>query len=334
MAAMTSGGASVEIISQLSRLCNEVIRADKGVLAFDDSVQSLSFLFGLVDLPNEEEYRRLYRQIMFSSHDLELYFSSALITEEAFFQSDDEAEGFNELLMSKGLLLCVRADLGPGIGLDGLGDRIESLRERGASMLRWKGVFKVGDDPKRVAGDMARFAAITQAFSLLPVVSVDLLAEGNHSLNRARRHLELVLASVVKSLHDLNVSIEAVILIVPLLHAGCNANIAHNPKHSAAAIVDAMLETLPPVFGGVLFSSSGLSEELATNTLNSIAKLKSRCTPWKMSFAFGRAQQVSFLTINLALISPSLNIYFNSLIIFNFCIKVTMWFFIYFFPIY
>lgn len=60
---------------------------------------------------------------------------------------------------------------------------------------------------------------------------------------------------------------------------------------------------------GIFFSSGGQTEEEATVNLNAI-NLETGQKPWRLTFAFGRALQVSFFSYN----------YFSTLTVFLFAV--------------
>ena len=65
------------------------------------------------------------------------------------------------------------------------------------------------------------------------------------------------------------------------------------PEQIALATVTAFRRTVPAAVPGVTFLSGGQTEIEATKNLNAMNKLPQELRPWKLSFSFGRALQVS-----------------------------------------
>ena len=103
-----------------------------------------------IGLENNEENRRLYRQILFtSSNDVAHYISGVIFFHETFYQSDDNGKAFREILKEKGIVPGIKVDKGlvplagtdgenTTQGLDGLGERCAQYYKDGARFAKWR----------------------------------------------------------------------------------------------------------------------------------------------------------------------------------------------------
>merc|ERR1712137_800076 len=77
-------------------------------------------------------------------------------------------------------------------GLDGLLERCNKYYEQGARFSKWRCVIKI--DPsagcpselgiQRVAHTLARYASISQAGGLVPIVEPEVLMDGSHTIGQ------------------------------------------------------------------------------------------------------------------------------------------------------
>ncbi len=101
-------------------------------------------------LENNEENRRLYRQVLLtSSKDLSNYISGVIFFHETFYQNDDNGKSFRQILKEKGIIPGIKVDKGlvplggtngenTTQGLDGLGDRCTQYYKDGARFAKWR----------------------------------------------------------------------------------------------------------------------------------------------------------------------------------------------------
>ncbi len=101
-------------------------------------------------LENNEENRRLYRQVLFTgSKDLSNYISGVIFFHETFYQNDDNGKSFRQILKEKGIIPGIKVDKGlvplagtngenTTQGLDGLSDRCAQYYKDGARFAKWR----------------------------------------------------------------------------------------------------------------------------------------------------------------------------------------------------
>jgi fructose-bisphosphate aldolase class I len=107
-----------------------------------------------IGLENNEDNRRLYRQMLFTgSNDLSNYISGVIFFHETFYQDDDNGKPFRQILKEKGIVPGIKVDKGlvplagtdgenTTQGLDGLGERCAQYYKDGARFAKWRKNFR------------------------------------------------------------------------------------------------------------------------------------------------------------------------------------------------
>ena len=145
------------------------------------------------------------------------------------------------------------------------------------------------------AHTLARYAAISQANGLVPIVEPEILMDGNHSLQICQYWTEKTLAACYKALSDNEVMLEGTLLKPNMCLPGSEWNAGkRSAKDNALATVTALRRTVPSAVPGIMFLSGGQAEEEATVNLNEINSIDTNL-PWSASFSYGRALQQSCL---------------------------------------
>jgi len=169
---------------ELIATANKIATAGKGILAADESTGTIGKRFDGIQVENNEENRRAYRDLLFNTKGLENYISGVIMYEETLFQNDSNGVPFVELLAKKGIITGIKTDLGvrPIRGTDGetytqgfddLAVRCKKYYDQGARFCKWRAVLKIGDGcPSAIAvkenvNGLARYAAISQVCLVL-----------------------------------------------------------------------------------------------------------------------------------------------------------------------
>lgn len=97
-------------LSTLEQNADFLVQRGKGILAADESPTSIVKRLHSIGLKNTAEQRRIYRQILFTTSNIQQYISGILMHEETFHQSNDSSLPFPAMLSQLGIL--------PGIKLD------------------------------------------------------------------------------------------------------------------------------------------------------------------------------------------------------------------------
>jgi len=283
----------------------------RGILAADESTGTIGQRFAKIDVENTEANRRDYRDLLFTTPDLEKYISGVIFFEETLDQATKDGTNFVKLLESRGIITGIKVDKGlvvlPGTkeensttGLDGLADRVKKYYEKGARFAKWRAVLKIGDGrPTQLsiqenAHTLARYAAICQENGLVPIVEPEILTDGSHTIEECAAASERVFSECMRQLILHNCLLEGLLLKPNMTTPG-----AEGPKKTSQEIAWFTVRTLArsvwPAVPGIMFLSGGQSEEEASLNLNEMNKITAIPRPWTLSFSYGRALQSSTL---------------------------------------
>ena len=292
-----------------------LVADDKGLLAMDESTPTCNKRFARLGIPQTEEARRAYRELIVTTPGLGECISGAILYDETIRQTE---EGWHSRLSksssmresfpaSKSTPVPRTWQVIPGEriteGLDGLRDRLKEYVEMGARFAKWRAVIALGDGiPSRGcieanAQALARYAALCQEAGLVPVVEPEVLMDGEHTLERCCEVTEEVLRAVFNQLYTQRVMLEGMILKPNMVLPGLTCPKQETVDEVADATVRCLLRAVPAAVPGIAFLSGGQSAELASARLNAMnVRFKSRL-PWALAFSFGRAIQQPALEI-------------------------------------
>jgi fructose-bisphosphate aldolase class I len=137
---------------------------------------------------------------------------------------------------------------------------------------------------------LARYAALCQAVSVVPIVEPEVLMDGSHSIERCDEVTTMVLHAVFQALVEQRVALESMLLKPNMVVPGKASPRPASVQEVATATLRCLLRTVPAAVPGIVFLSGGQSDRLATAHLNAINRLPGT-KPWKISFSYGRALQ-------------------------------------------
>jgi fructose-bisphosphate aldolase class I len=298
----------------LTDTASKLVADDKGLLAMDESNPTCNKRFAKLGIPQTEEARRAYRELIVTTPGLGEYISGAILYDETIRQQKKDGTAFVKVLTDAGIIPGIKVDAGakdmashPGEkiteGLDGLRDRLKEYFLMGARFAKWRAVITIADSiPSRGcvganAHALARYAALCQEAGLVPVVEPEVLMDGAHTLERCGEVTEDVLRTVFNQLNSQRVMLEGMILNPNMVLPGLTCPKQESVDEVADATVRCLLRTVPAVVPGIAFLSGGQSAELASARLNAMnVRFKSRL-PWALAFSFARAIQQPALEI-------------------------------------
>merc|ERR1740138_378230 len=271
-----------------------MVKPGKGLLACDESTGTVGTRLEGIGLENNEDNRRTWRNLLFTTKGIGEYISGAILFEETLFQSDPQGKPFVEVLNGNGIIPGIKVDTGlrPLLcggegenwctGLDNLADRCAKYYEQGARFAKWRTALKI-DVPNGcptdlaidvAAQDLARYARICQENGLVPIVEPEILIDGNHDLATTAQVQERVLTTVYAKLQDNGVLLEGSLLKPSMTVPGVECEDKSDPATIAKMTVQTLDRCLPPAMPGVTFLSGGISEEDSSIYLNEINKLQ------------------------------------------------------------
>lgn len=283
----------------------------KGILAADESLGTIARRFAALGIETTEERRRRYRQMLFTTPELEESISGVILFDETLRQRTDDGERLVDLLRRRGMVPGIKVDQGaqslagaPGEriteGLDGLRERLAEYRTLGARFAKWRAVIAIGDGiPSESclatnADALARYAALCQEAGLVPIVEPEVLMDGAHSLERASEVTEATLNVVFTLLRTQRVVLEHMLLKPNMVVPGADAPQQATVEQVAEATVRCLRRAVPAAVPGIVFLSGGQDPQTATAHLNAMNAMPTT-HPWPLSFSFGRALQAPAL---------------------------------------
>src|ERR1700691_4501699 len=286
---------------ELINTASKLVAGDKGLLAMDESIPTCDKRFARLGIPQTEETRRAYRELIVTTPGLGECISGAILYDETIRQQTNDGTPFAKAIASAGIIPGIKVDTGAKDmaghpeekiteGLDGLRERLAEYSRMGARFAKWRAVIALGDGiPSRGcieanALTLARYAALCQEAGLVPVVEPAVLMDGDHTMEQCRQVTEEVLRTVFAQLSAQRVMLEGMILKPNMVLPGLMCPKQEAVDEVADATVQCLLRAVPAAVPGIAFLSGGQSGEFASARLNAMnAGFKSRI-PWALAF--------------------------------------------------
>jgi fructose-bisphosphate aldolase class I len=298
--------------SELRSIAKAMVAPGKGILAADESTSTIKKRFDAIKLESTEENRRAYRELLFTTKGAEKHVSGVILYDETIRQKASDGTPFPKLLASKGVLPGIKVDTGakdlPGFpgekiteGLDGLRERLAEYHGLGARFAKWRAVIDI-DVVKGIPSDyaleanaeaLARYAALCQERTIVPIVEPEVLMDGAHDLATCYAVTCRTLVATFAALRRARIDLEGMILKPNMVIAGKKSAKQATTAEIAAETVRCFRHTVPAAVPGIVFLSGGQSEAEATANLSAMNALGKH--PWELSFSYGRALQQSTL---------------------------------------
>jgi len=298
----------------LMETAKSLVANNKGILAMDESFPTCNKRFAKLGIPQTEEFRRAYRELIVTTHGLGEFISGAILFDETIRQKTKDGTPMIKVITDAGIIPGIKVDTGakemaghPGEkiseGLDGLRDRLMEYHQMGACFAKWRAVIVIGDGIpthgciEANAQTLARYAALCQETGLVPIVEPEVLMDGEHTMERCFEVTEEVLRIVFNQLYMQRVLLEGMILKCNMVLPGSACPKQESDDDIADSTVKCLLRAVPAAVPGIAFLSGGQSAELASARLNALNVRFMSKLPWKLSFSFGRALQQPALEI-------------------------------------
>ncbi|HXG52653.1 MAG TPA: class I fructose-bisphosphate aldolase [candidate division Zixibacteria bacterium] len=291
---------------ELESIAQALVAAGKGILAADESLGTIKRRFDSIKIESNENTRRAYREMLFTTKGIEEAISGVILFDETLRQSASDGTPFPQLLARKGVIPGIKVDKGtvdlPGFpgevvteGLDGLRARIKEYRELGAKFAKWRAVISIGDGIPTAAclqanaHALGRYAALCQEGGLVPIVEPEVLLDGSHTVERCQEVTEATLKATFAELFEQRVVLEGMILKPSMVVSGKDCPKQAGVEEVAERTIRCLRRTVPAAVPGVAFLSGGQSAERATEHLNAMNAMGPH--PWQVSFSYARALQ-------------------------------------------
>ena len=299
---------------ELIATAKAMVAEGKGLLALDESTSTCNKRFEKLGIPQTEEARRSYRELIVTTPGLGEFISGVILYDETIRQSRKDGTPFVKVITDAGIMPGIKVDIGakdmaghPGEkiteGLDGLRDRLTEYSQMGARFAKWRAVITIAAGiPRRGCIEanshaLARYAALCQEAGLVPIVEPEVLMDGKHTLERCYEVTEEVLRTVFNQLHTQRVTLECMILKPNMVLPGLTCPRQAAVDEVADATVRCLLRAVPAAVPGIAFLSGGQTGELASARLNAMNVRFKSLLPWALAFSFARAIQQPALEI-------------------------------------
>lgn len=301
-------------IEELKQTANALMAGEKGLLAMDESLPTCNKRFKAAGIPQTEEYRRKYRQLIVTTPGLGESISGAILFDETIYQSTDDGVLFIDIMQKAGIIPGIKVDEGteamPGSpnekitkGLDGLDVRLNNYYGLGARFAKWRAVITIGKNLPTEANlvanaeTLAKYAKLCQEDDMVPIVEPEVLMDGDHSIERCREVTEHTIKILFKHLAQQGVYLPGLILKPNMVTAGKDNHIKSKPDEVAKETIECLLAAVPYEVAGVAFLSGGQSPQDATRNLYEMHVKYEAKLPWPLTFSFARAIQQPALDI-------------------------------------
>ena len=239
----------------------------------------------------DEESRRAYREVLFTTPGIEKHLSGVILSSEAIHESPG-SETFPHLLAKRNILSGVFVS----DGSDSMttADSFQKYAEEGITFAAFAVTTAVSNEPiseelQKNISQLAKRAQFSQAHSIVPVLLVDVSMYGVHTAAESEDTILETLSLLSDSLQAEKIDPRNVIIGVSMAVSGSDTSVRADPGDVADRTVRAVTTAISQDIGGILFLSDAQNPEEGTANLNAIARLEP--LPWPIAFCFSRALQ-------------------------------------------
>jgi fructose-bisphosphate aldolase class I len=294
-------------LSDLNAIAKKMTAKGKGILAADESTGTIQKRFDKIGVPNTEENRRDYREMMFRAKDGMKHISGVILFDETIRQKAKDGTPLVKLIEEAGAVPGIKVDKGtkplalePGQtvteGLDGLRERFVEYHKLGARFAKWRATY----DPTKPSHNainanaqaLARYAALAQENGIVPIVEPEVLMDYDNDIDACERITEWVLKETFQQLYFAKVALEGMVLKPNMVISGMKASKRAGVEEVAERTVKVLKACVPSAVPGIAFLSGGQSDEEATAHLNAMHAFDPNL-PWSLTFSYGRALQAA-----------------------------------------
>lgn len=307
---------SLDFTEKLHKTAAELVERPKGIFAADESGGNIHKKFTEAKIEDIEENRRRYREMFFTTPDIENYLSGVILFEETVDQNLGDGRNFVEYLKSRNMLVGVKLDGGlapfEGFkgetitkGLDVLDEKLASYAEKGIDFAKWRVAFDISAETEEgrklptnaaIAANvqiLARYAKSCQTHGIVPIVEPEVVYDGVHSLDECKLATKRILHALFEELKLFDVDLAGTILKTNMVLSGKQNAHHSSPQEVAEYTAEALRATVPEELAGIVFLSGGQTVHQATDNLQAITNLGPY--PWGVTYSYARALQMPAL---------------------------------------
>ena len=295
----------------LELIAASLVAPKKGILAADESGGSIEKKFAKLEIEDTFKNRHDYRNLFFTTPDIENYISGIILFDETARDFSDNGQSIPDYLISRRIIPGIKVDQGLEKfknsnetytkGLDSLKQRLREYYEMGLRFTKWRAAFNItlsenGDllTPTDFAITencriLAEYAKDCQSAGLVPIVEPEVVYDGNYPIEQNITTTGRILDKLFEELKTHHVNLKACLLKVNMVLAGKQFDIQSTPEEVGEATAKVLKDHVPEELAGVVFLSGGQTPEQATINLAEV--LKNGPFPWPVTFSFARALQ-------------------------------------------
>ena len=298
-------------VESLDLIAASLVAPKKGILAADESGGSIKRKFAELNIEDTFEHRHDYRNIFFSTPDIENYVSGIILFDETARDFADNGQPIPDYLISRRIIPGIKVDQGlepfensEETYTKGLADLPARLREyygMGLRFAKWRAAFnlKLSDTGDIITPTdhaitencriLAEYARDCQSAGIVPIVEPELVYDGYYPLEKSIAITSHILDILFKELDNFGVNLRACILKCNMVLAGKKYETQSTPEEVGRATADVLKNHVPKDLAGIVFLSGGQTPEQATANLAAV--LSNGPFPWPITFSFARALQ-------------------------------------------
>ena len=298
--------------NDLELIAKSLVMHPKGILAADESGGSIHKKFEQLQIEDTYDNRRNYRNIFFTTPDIEKYVNGVILFDETARQLADNGQNFVEYLTAKRIVPGIKVDQGleplaDGSeetytkGLDGLSERLKEYYQMGLRFAKWRAAFEIRLDeqgnqltPTEEAINkncqiLAEYALKCQEAGIVPIVEPEVVYDGYYTIDKSAEVTSTILDQLFKELENSEVNLKGCILKTSMVIAGKQYETQSTPEEVGARTAEVLKNHVPSDLAGIVFLSGGQTPEQATDNLAEI--IKHGPFPWPVTFSYARALQ-------------------------------------------
>lgn len=290
-------GESLELVAAT------LMAPQKGILAADESGGSIKKKFAALGIEDTPKNRHDYRNIFFTTNDIEAYLNGIILFDETARDTMDNGKSIPDFLTDHCIMPGIKVDQGleplPNSpdetytkGLDGLEKRLREYREMGLRFAKWRAAFNSHPSELAIFENcriLAEYAKSCQSAGIVPIVEPEVVYDGDYSIEENAAATSKILDQLIKELRNYDVALPACIIKCNMVLAGKKYERQSTPNEVGRATAEVLKAHVPKEIGGVVFLSGGQSPEQATANLAAI--VKNGPFPFPLTFSFARAIQ-------------------------------------------
>ena len=296
----------------LELIAANLVLKPKGILAADESGGSIKKKFAQLNIEDTFENRHSYRDIFFTTPNLEDYVNGVILFDETARDHAANGETYVDFLTSKRIIPGIKVDQGlepfngselenVTKGLDGLETRLREYYVMGLRFAKWRAAFNLtlneegdivtpsADNVIKNSQILAEYAKKCQSAGIVPIVEPEVVYDGYYPIEKSADITGKILDCLFEHLAKFNVDLRACILKVNMILADKQHETQSTAEEVGQATATTLKNHVPADLAGVVFLSGGQTVEQATDNLAEITK--NGPFPWPVTFSFARALQ-------------------------------------------